>query len=447
MARPARERSTNGRISLTSRGKTFLVLAVVLGLVGFGLGNTIMLIASFLLAALVILSRLIMSGRILNLEATRTFDPPLVSVGLTTQVNVSIKNLSRTTSASALWRDTLPWMPGFSQQQSMPPLVGHRERYSNPGNSARFRYELRPPRRGIFEIGPLTVVAGDPFGLAIGSLTLAGSDTLVVAPVVTELSGRGLSLESGNGDSRVVERIVSGSDDDLMTREYRSGDALRRVHWRASARHGELMVRQEEQRSRPEVRLLFDTRSDGYRDLASTTPDPRSLQSESDSFEWVVSVVASLGVQLENTGFAVSTLESGGSRHERSSDAHRGSISEARLLENLAAARLEYYLPPIGSAGFDVDEPEMSSAPVFAVLCSPTPETRDWVLRQKRPYERGTVVLLASGLPMMREIMDPDAPTTRAMFEQAGWHCIEAEPTDDATAVWAAVTSAIDVRG
>ena len=48
---------------------------------------------------------------------------------------------------------------------------------------------------------------------------------------------RGLSLESGNGDSRVVERIVSGSDDDLMTREYRSGDALRRVGQRSADRN------------------------------------------------------------------------------------------------------------------------------------------------------------------------------------------------------------------
>ncbi|MGV8884288.1 MAG: DUF58 domain-containing protein [Microbacteriaceae bacterium] len=431
------------RTTLTPRGRGFVVISIVLGLVGFGLGNEILLIAAFLLAVLVVIGRVLMARKVLRLEATRSFDPGLVASGRSTQVNVVMSNRSRSSSSSALWRDRLPWEPGFTEQHSMRPLVGHRDRYSNPGNAAKFRYELNPPYRGVFDIGPIHLVAGDPFGLAVGTVTLAGTDTLIVTPAVTDLSGRGLTLESGNGDSRVVERFVSGSDDDLMTREYRSGDALRRVHWRASARHGELMVRQEEQRSRPEVRLLFDTRSDGYRDV---TDDRQTVGPESDSFEWVVSLVASLGVQLENSGFAVSTLESAGAPQTAASDAHRGSRSELALLENLAEVRLDHRQPSLDGAASRTDS-ERTSAPVFAVLCSPTPETRDWVVRQRRANERGTVVLLASGLPMMHELMDPDAPTTRAVFEGAGWHCIDAEIRDDATVIWAAVANAADVRG
>ena len=443
----ARERTGAARriggARLTGRGRAFLLLAVALGLVGFGIGNAIFLITAFLLGALVLVSRILMHRRVLDLEATRSFSPSLVTAGLTTEATVVITNRSRSASASALWSDALPWGTGATAQQRLPALVAHRERYSNPGNRASFRYELRPPRRGIFAIGPLRVVTGDPFGLAIGAVSLAATDSLVVAPVVTDLSGRGMPLESGSGDSRVIERASSGGDDDLMTREYRRGDALRRVHWRASARHGELMVRQEEQRTRPEVRLLFDSRADGYRDVATAAADPRSTATESDSFEWIVQMVASIGIHLESSGFAVSTMESTGARFTRSIDG-RGEIVQLRLLESLAAVRLTHREGP--TPGGDRSEGDASSAPVFAVLCSPSPEVRDWVLSQRRPYERGTVILLATGLPMMRELLDPDAPSTRAIFEQAGWQCIEAEPTDDPTAVWHSVAMGAHVR-
>ena len=45
-----------------------------------------------------------------------------------------------------------------------------------------------------------------------------------------------------------------------MTREYRHGDPMRRVHWAATARHGELMVRQEESVTTPEATIILDQR-------------------------------------------------------------------------------------------------------------------------------------------------------------------------------------------
>ncbi|MEJ1229582.1 MAG: DUF58 domain-containing protein [Galbitalea sp.] len=85
-----------------------------------------------------------------------------------------------------------------------------------------------------------------------------------------------------------------------MTREYRTGDALRRVHWRASARHGELMVRQEEQRSYPEARIILDTRTDGY---GGTISSFEFHDSGFTWFEWAITMVASIGVHLHPLGF------------------------------------------------------------------------------------------------------------------------------------------------
>ena len=72
-----------------------------------------------------------------------------------------------------------------------------------------------------------------------------------------------------------------------MPRAYRDGDELRRVHWRSTARYGELMVRREEQRWRNRAVLFLDTRrgAHGGRGPAS-------------SFEYAVSAAASIGVHL-----------------------------------------------------------------------------------------------------------------------------------------------------
>ena len=50
-------------------------------------------------------------------------------------------------------------------------------------------------------------------------------------------------------------------EDDVIPRAYRDGDELRRVHWRSTARYGELMVRREEQRWRNRATVLLDSRS------------------------------------------------------------------------------------------------------------------------------------------------------------------------------------------
>ena len=78
---------------------------------------------------------------------------------------------------------------------------------------------------------------------------------------------------AGTGDSRARSVAVHG-EDDAATREYRHGDDLRKVHWRSTARVGELMVRREEQPFQSRATVLLDSRTIAHRGSDSAESDP-----------------------------------------------------------------------------------------------------------------------------------------------------------------------------
>jgi hypothetical protein len=217
--------------------------------------------------------------------------------------------------------------------------------------------------------------------------------------------------------------MAVGNDDDLMTREYRTGDALRRVHWRASARHGELMVRQEEQRSYPEARLLLDTRLDGYGgQLAEFGVHDRGFT----WFEWAITMIASLGVHLHRSGFLVQILETGQRQIAPLGDANQGSGQDVEFLLSLAGVRLTEPRRFVSDPGDD--RAQRVLGPIFAVIAEPSEETLRWMITQRRPYETGVAFVVDTGNPFIWEALT-----------DAGWICVPVTDTDDPAQVWAGV--------
>jgi hypothetical protein len=255
---------------------------------------------------------------------------------------------------------------------------------------------------------------------------VGGSQSLYVVPLVVPL-GQSVSLAvSGEGSARLIQHMATGNDDDLMTREYRSGDALRRVHWRASARHGELMVRQEEQRSYPEARLILDTRVDSYGGIISSF---EFSDTGFTWFEWAITMIASVGVHLHRSGFLVEVLETGARQIAPLGDANQGSGQDMEFLLSLAGVRLQEPTPVVGD-GND-DRIQNTLGPVFAVVADPPAETLRWISSQRRPYETGIAFVIDTGNPAILTVL-----------ESAGWICVAVTDTADPARVWARVASA-----
>lgn len=228
-----------------------------------------------------------------RLVVARSLVPDVVAAGEETSVVVTLKNTGGPAPSILAWRDLTPRGIGGHARESLPVTAG--SGFAAGRGSLVLRHSVRTEGRGMYTIGPVALVIGDPFGLARREHALGPTASLVVTPRFAPLSPDDLGSPGGDGSDREVLRRANPGADEVIAREYRTGDPLRRVHWRATARLGELMVRQEEQHSDPEAWILFDTLTAG----------------PSAQFENAVRLVASLGSTLLGLGYRVRIVETG----------------------------------------------------------------------------------------------------------------------------------------
>jgi uncharacterized protein (DUF58 family) len=263
----------------TTRGRAFVAAGAAAGVLGLGLGQRTLLSIGGVLIILPVLSVLAASRTRYRISWVRAITPARVPAGHTASVSIQLNNVSRLPTGLLLAEDNVPYSIG-----SRPRFILDR---IEPGGSRRLSYPIQPDHRGKFTIGPLNVRVADAFGLAKVGSTAAPPSTLVVTPAVTALPHTSLAGSwLGEGDARASTAAAAG-EDDLVPRAYRDGDQLRRVHWRSTARYGELMVRREEQRWRNRAMLFLDTRLGGH-----------GGRGPASSFEYAVSAAASIGVHL-----------------------------------------------------------------------------------------------------------------------------------------------------
>jgi uncharacterized protein (DUF58 family) len=277
---------------LSTRGRSFLAAAAAAALSALILGEKDLLRVAILLSALPLLAAGYVGRARYRLACTRTLEPQRIPVGARAQVRLRLQNLSRLITGTLLLEDRLPYALGTRPRLVLEKLAGHQ--------ASSVTYTVRADVRGRYEVGPLVVRLTDPFGLCELIRSFPSVDRLTVIPEVVTLPPIRLAGEyTGTGDSRARSVAVHG-EDDAATREYRHGDDLRRVHWRSTARVGELMVRREEQPWDSRATVVLDTRAFAHRGEGPTA-----------SFEWTVSAAASIAVHLRQVGYRLRLVATG----------------------------------------------------------------------------------------------------------------------------------------
>ncbi len=125
--------------------------------------------------------------------------------------------------------------PGFVQLERASSILWY--------SAVTWRYRLKCLRRGYYPLGPLTVTSGDIFGLYPRSAVQPQSDYFLVYPQLVDLQPITLHSLFPMGEARTRQRLFEDPSRTVGIRDYRPGDGLRRIHWKASLRHGELQVK------------------------------------------------------------------------------------------------------------------------------------------------------------------------------------------------------------
>lgn len=252
---------------LTRRGWGVLGATVVLLVAGELLGYPVLVVlAGTGLGALA--AALLSARRPPRLEVSRVLYPDRVECGRPALARLIVRNTSGR------------FQPGFEAND----VAGTDDRAVvvaglAPGGTATYHYELPTVRRGVQPVGPLTLRHRDVLGLVRHEITVGDAISLWVHPrryPALPASGAG---HRHHYDGLPSTDALRGSMDLRRLREYMIGDEPRHVHWKASARTGQLMVREYVDPGQPRLTLLLDTRS------RALTPD---------EFEAGVSVAASI---------------------------------------------------------------------------------------------------------------------------------------------------------
>jgi uncharacterized protein (DUF58 family) len=304
----------------------------------------ILLIAAFstnfeFLFYLVYLSMLVVGGSYIltrlglaDLEAGYAVNQLTGHVGDKLQITYTLRNTSRAPK---------PWLEIHNPTTLPGGLPG---RAISLGSRAERSWLVRAPltRRGHFRVEPLQIRTGDPFGFFEASASVGQGVAVVVYPRIERLPLWRLPAANIEGSHAAPERTLQTSPLATAVRPYAPGDAFNRIHWKSTARHGEIQVKEFELEQTADAWIFLDLE--------------RSIQGgrgEESTVELAVRAAASIAAKALLENRAVGLTVNG--HRQAIVPVDRGSRQHLKIMQLLAAVEGDGTTPLaeclVGAAG------------------------------------------------------------------------------------------------
>ena len=225
-----------------------------------------------------------------KLLVTRTFTPNAF-LGETVPITLKFDNTSWLSLAWLQVQEIVP--PRLRTRQTMNQTLSVKGK-----RSGTVTYKVLAQRRGYYQVGPLRLTSGDVFGLK-RIRSEVSADYLTVYPRIIPLSQLRLPSRLPFGTVASRQRMYEDPARPTGVRQYRSGDSLRQINWKVSARYAQsaqsnLMVKTLESAISLETFVVLNLKHEEYdardRDLVS---------------EWSIEVATSVAAHLTNQRQAV----------------------------------------------------------------------------------------------------------------------------------------------
>jgi uncharacterized protein (DUF58 family) len=410
---------------LTTRGRCLLAAGVAAAACSVILNERDLLRVAVFVVALPLLVVGFISASRLSIGASRKMLPDRVAVGSPGEVQLDLWRRGRLPAGEVLLEDGVPYALG-----ARPRFVVERLPHDRP---VGLRYPINPVLRGIQQVGPLRATITDPFGLCEFERELIGHSRLVVVPRVVGLWGLPSGAGIGAGDDGSIRLHAGQGEPDVIVRQYRQGDDLRKVHWRSTARRDEVMVRVEERPWRGGTTVLLDHRAAAHHGAGPAA-----------SLEWAVSFAASVCVHLRRCGHRVRLVTEHG-RTIADTPGEGGEHYDNVVLDALAA------LQPAHQRDITLGSDPAEGQELIAVLGTVSNEAVLELARYRPRGIRSLAVLLDT--PTWAGVVT--APGHRAaateesiaLLRAAGWGVVVADPATPMPQVWTELCRTAARRG
>ncbi|HJM75372.1 MAG TPA: DUF58 domain-containing protein [Dehalococcoidia bacterium] len=235
-----------------------------------------------------------------------------------------------------LIRSTSIWPKVWLEIEDHASVPGHQsKRVVTLGSHGVDAWSYRTPtrRRGLYELGPVTVTARDPFGFFRLSRTFGHTDTVLVYPNAPELPNFYIPPANLPGEGRFRRRTHNVTPNVAGIRPYEPGDSYNRIHWRSTARTGELMVKLFELDPASDIWLLIDLQGSVH----------HAQNDDDNTEEAAVTLAASIARYFINANRSIGLIEFGDDL--RVDEPDRGANQYTRILESLALAKANGDVP------------------------------------------------------------------------------------------------------
>ena len=183
-----------------------------------------------------------------DLEAGYAVNQLTGHVGDRLQITYTLRNTSRLPK---------PWLEVHNPTTLPGGLPGRALSLRSRGERS---WLVRAPlvRRGHFRVEPLQIRTGDPFGFFEASAAVGQGVAVVIYPKIDRLPLWRLPAASIEGSHSAPERTLQTSPLATAVRPYAPGDSFNRIHWRSTARHGEIQVKEFELEQTADAWIFLD---------------------------------------------------------------------------------------------------------------------------------------------------------------------------------------------
>jgi uncharacterized protein (DUF58 family) len=226
----------------------FLAIATVLVVASFSTGQPFLFYLLYLAILVVGGSYVLVRLGLSDLEAGYAVSQLHGYVGDRMRVTYTLRNASRVPK---------PWLEVHNPTTLPGGLPG---RALPLGGQAERSWLIRAPltRRGHFRIEPLHIRTGDPFGFFEASATVGQGVSVVVYPRLEALPAWSLPPASLEGSHAAPERTLQTTPLATTVRPYAPGDSMNRIHWRSTARHGDIQVKEFDLEQTADAWIILD---------------------------------------------------------------------------------------------------------------------------------------------------------------------------------------------